>query len=373
MYLIKSLEKFCLIAIFRYFYHTMKDNLKVAVVYNEANPDFYIKHAEFSAVDLSFTPYFEIENLTPMEEFELLSKRLNKVGINAYTLNIKDDVEILISDLKKHKPDVIFNFIELFKDNSRLEMNVVGLLELLGIPYTGAPPMALANCQNKALAKRMLNALGIKTPKFAIVKKVEKSYARGLKFPLIVKPAFEDASVGIENDSIVLNKKQLTNRVEYVLDYFLQPALIEEFIDGRELNVAVLGGKIPTTLPISEIDFTEMPDHLYNIVSYQAKWDPHNEAYHKTIPVCPARLPKRIENKAFSIALKAFQVMGCRDYARVDMRLDKNKELYVLEVNPNPDLTEGAGFMRSAEAAGYPYERALKKIISFAWSRRKKA
>jgi D-alanine-D-alanine ligase len=372
MYLIKSSEKFCLITIFLYFYHIMKDNLKVAVVYNEANPEFYIKQPDYLTKELPFSTYFEVENLTPMEEYELLANRLNKIRLNAYTLNIKDDIEILISDLKKHKPDVIFNFIELFKDNSRLEMNVVGLLELLGIPYTGAPPMALANCQNKALAKRMLNAIGIQTPKFAIVKKIEEKFARGLKYPLIVKPAFEDASVGIENDSIVNNIKQLNKRVDYVLDYFLQPALIEEFIDGRELNVAVLGGKNPSTLPISEIDFKEMPDHLYNIVSYQAKWDPHNEAYHKTIPVCPAILPKRIENKAFAIALKAFHAMGCRDYARVDMRLDKHNELYVLEVNPNPDLTEGAGFMRSAEAAGYSYESTLKKIISFAWSRRKK-
>jgi len=356
---------------FSLFYHIMKDKLKVAVIFNEANPDFYIKQPDYLTKELPFSTYFEVENLTPMEEYELLAGRLKKIGLNAYTLNIKDDIEILISDLKKHKPDVIFNFIELFKDNSRLEMNVVGLLELLGIPYTGAPPMSLANCQNKALAKRMLNALGIKTPKFAIVKKIEGRYAKGLKYPLIVKPAFEDASVGIENDSIVNNLKQLNKRVEYILDFFLQPALIEEFIDGRELNVAVLGGKIPTTLPISEIDFKEMPDHLYNIVSYQAKWDPHNEAYHKTIPVCPAILPKRIENKAFAIALKAFHAMGCRDYARVDMRLDKNNELFVLEVNPNPDLTESAGFMRSAEAAGYSYEEMLKKIIDFAWLRRK--
>jgi len=373
MYLIKSSEKFCPDTIFLYFYYAMKDNLKVAVVYNEANPDFYVKHAELSAVDLPFAPYFEVENLTPIEEFELLSARLNKIGIKAYTLNIKDDIEILISDLKKHKPDVIFNFIELFKDNSRLEMNVVGLLELLGIPYTGAPPMALANCQNKPLAKRMLNAVGIRTPMFEFVKKVERNIAKGLKFPLIVKPAFEDASVGIENDSIVENRKQLINRAGYVIDYFQQPALIEEYIEGRELNIAVMGDKSPITLPISEIDFTEMPDHLYNIVSYQAKWDPHNEAYHKTIPICPAKLPKRIENKAFSIALKAFNAMGCRDYARVDMRLAKNNDLYVLEVNPNPDLTEGAGFMRSSEAAGYSYERILKKIISFAYARRKKS
>ncbi len=350
----------------------MRKKLKVAIVYNEANPDFYKKPVDFDKTELPFTPYFEVDNLTPIEEFELLAERLSHVECNAYTLNIKDDIDLLINDLRKSKPDVIFNFIELFKDNARLEMNVVGLLELLGIPYTGAPPIALANCQNKVLAKRMLNTFGIKTPKFAIIKKIAGRYNHGLEYPLIVKPAFEDASVGIENDSVVENFKQLKKRVEYVLNYFVQPALVEEYIEGRELNVAVLGDKEAKALPISEIDFSQMPDHLYNIVSYQAKWDPHHEAYHKTIPSCPAKLEKKIEKRANEIAVKAFHAMGCRDYARVDMRLNKQKELFVLEVNPNPDLTEGAGFMRSAEAAGLSYEKALKKIVSLAWARRNK-
>jgi D-alanine-D-alanine ligase len=144
---------------------------------------------------------------------------------------------------------------------------------------------------------------------------------------------------------------------------------VEEYIDGRELNVAVIGDKNPVALPISEIDFSEMPVHLHNIVSYQAKWDPNNEAYHKTIPICPAKLPPEIERAAKNIALKAFNIMGCRDYARIDIRLSKDNQLYVLEVNPNPDLTEGAGFLRSTEAAGYSYVQTLEEIIKFALAR----
>ena len=162
----------------------------------------------------------------------------------------------------------------------------------------------------------------------------------------------------------------MKKRIEYILKYFAQPVLVEEFIDGRELNVAVMGDKKLRALPISEIDFSKMPDNLHNIVSYQAKWDPHHESYHKTIPKCPAKLPKKVENKAKEIAIEAVKIMGCRDYARVDMRLSKEKELFVLEVNPNPDLTEGAGFMRSAAAAGLTYAQALKKIALFAWDRR---
>ncbi len=351
----------------------MDKRIKVAVIFNEAHPEMYVKSVEHEIKELDFIPYFEVEELTPIEEYEILTERLNKAGFEAYRLNIKDDIRLLLKNLKVNKPDVIFNFVELYKDNSRLEMNFVGLYELLGIPYTGAPPMALANCQNKVLAKRLLNARGIRTPRYVFVKNRRKNYRHLLNFPLIVKPAYEDASVGIENDSIAETQKQLNERIDYTLSCFSQPALVEEFIDGRELNIAILGDKNPKALPISEIDFTEMPDHLYNIVSYQAKWDPQHEAYHKTIPSCPAILPKRIETRAKDIALRAFKAMGCRDYARVDMRLAKNNDLYVLEVNPNPDLTDGAGFMRSAGAAGYSYVRALKKIISLAWARRKRA
>ncbi len=343
--------------------------LKVLIAYNEPNPELYKKPAVNNSEKLDFVPYFEVDNLTPIEEYEILVKKLNKVGIESYTLNIRDNIQTLLKDLNKNKPDVLFNFIEIYKENSRLEMNIVGLFELLKIPYTGAPPLALANCQNKILAKRILTNSNIQTPRFMVFRKPQKTYRCDLTFPLIIKPAFEDASVGIDNESIVRNKAQLKDRIDYVFHYFIQPALVEEYIEGRELNVAVLGDKKPRALPISEIDFSEMPDHLFNIVSYQAKWEPKHEAYHKTIPICPAPLPKEIEMKAKKIALKAFKIMGARDYARVDMRLSKNNELYVLEVNPNPDLTEGAGFMRSADAAGFSYARALKKIIDFAYLR----
>jgi D-alanine-D-alanine ligase len=347
-----------------------KKKLKVAIVYNEAAPELYHKPTEAETATGSFVPYFEVEELTPMEEFELIAAKLQRVGFDAYTLNILDNIQMMLDNFKQNKPDIIYNFVELYKEEPQYEMNVVGLYELLGIPYTGASAMALANCQSKIFVKRMLNSQGINTPRFFIIKEPKKRYNHNLNFPLMVKPSLEDASVGIENESIVNDNKQLKDRIEYILKYFYQPVLVEEFIDGRELNVAVLGDKKPKALPISEIDFSKMPDNLYNIVSYQAKWDPHHEAYHKTIPKCPARLPKSIEEQAKKIALKAFKIMDCRDYARVDIRLSADKELYVLEVNPNPDLTDGAGFMRSAATAGHTYAQALKKIALLAWGRR---
>lgn len=344
--------------------------LNVAVVYNEASPEMYVKSAEDIEKVGEFKPYFEVEDLTPMEEYELLAKKLTRVGLNAYALNIKDDIQKMIDDFKKNKPDVVFNFVEIYKDDSRLEMNIVGIYELLGIAYTGASAMALSNCQNKIMAKQLLRSRGIEIPNYFMVNEKKERYFHKLNYPLVVKPSLEDASVGIENESIVKSYKELKERINYVLHYFEQPVLVEEFIEGRELNIAVLGDKRLRALPISEIDFTRMPDNLYNIVSYQAKWDPHHESYHKTIPKCPAKLPQKIELEAKEIAIKAFKIMGCRDYARVDMRLNNNNQLKVLEVNPNPDLTEGAGFMRSAGAAGYSYAQALKRIVMLAYARK---
>jgi D-alanine-D-alanine ligase len=344
---------------------------KVAIIFNEAYPDFYVKPGLKDIKKLDFTPYFEVENITPMEEYEVLTSRLKEAGFNSYSLNITDDLQLLMDNLKKNKPDVIFNFVELFKENPRYEMNIVSIFELFKIPYTGAPPITLANCQDKVLAKRLLKTSGLRTPDFIIVENPASRISHNLNFPLIVKPAYEDASVGIDNEAIVENNTQLKKRVVFVFEQFKQPALVEEFINGRELNVAVMGDNEIEALPISEIDFTSMPAHLHKIVSYQAKWDPHHEAYHKTIPICPAELPAKIEAEAKDMAKKAFRLMECRDYARVDIRLSDDNKLYVLEVNPNPDLTEGAGFMRSAEAAGLSYVDVLKKIIELALLRGK--
>ncbi|MCX6174658.1 MAG: ATP-grasp domain-containing protein [Ignavibacteriales bacterium] len=344
--------------------------MKVAVVFNEVNPEIY-QSKKVRTKDLDFKPVFGMDENNPISEYEYMAKSLTKAGYEAYTLNIMDNLQLFIKDYEKNKPDVVFNLVELFKDQPRLEMSFTGILELLGIAYTGAPPMSLGTCQNKTLTKRILSSLSIRTPRYKIIKNMERSFRLGLRYPLIVKPALEDASVGIDNDSIVNNVDTLKKRVEYVFNSFNQAALVEEFILGRELNVAVFGDKDPKVLPISEIDFSNMPDNLYPIVSFQAKWDPQHEAYHKTIPICPAQLPDKTRAEAESMALQCFRTVGCRDYARVDMRLSKeDNKLYVLEVNPNPDLQEGAGFMRSAKHAGYSYKKTLKMIVDFAYERK---
>lgn len=347
----------------------MTNKLKVAVVFNETITD-YPQRNDIKAADLGFKPYFDIEESNPLEEFESLVTVLNKIGFDAYSINILDNIEVLIEELNNRKPDIVFNFIEIYNDNARLEMNVAGVLDILQIPFTGSGPVVLANCQNKTFVKRLLKSAGLPTPDFLFFDKNNFEFDNCLNFPLIVKPAFEDASTGIENESIVADEQALITRLKYVYTEHDQSALVEEFIDGRELNVSIMGNENPVVFPISEIDFSKMPKNFFNIVSYQAKWEPEHEAYHKTRPICPAKLPKEVTEKVKEIALKAYKLMEVRDYARVDIRLTKDFKPYILEVNPNPHIDEGVGFMRSADAYGLPYEEALRKIIMLAYERK---
>jgi D-alanine-D-alanine ligase len=345
----------------------------VALLYNDIPQSNTVSDApvDLSPEALGFTPYFDLEETHAEQEYENIEKALEQAGYRVASFNVKDRFERLFKFMARRKIDVVFNLIEFFHNRPEQEMHVASFFELLQMPYTGAPPLALALCQNKPLAKEILRANDLPTPRSMTVNSMEQFKARhGLRYPVIVKPACEDGSGGIENSSIVSTLEELRARVEFVLEDFKMAALVEEFIDGRELNVAVLGnGAERRALPISEIEFGGMPDHLYKIVSYQAKWEPLHEAYHKTIPSCPADLPKAVTERAQEIALGATYALGTRDYARVDMRLNNDGELFILEVNPNPNLSEGTGIARSAEAAKLSFSDLLREIVESALSR----
>jgi D-alanine-D-alanine ligase len=351
----------------------MAEKTVVALLYNDiplVNEETE-RPVDLSPEALGFTPYFDLEDIPAEQEYANIERALKEAGYKVVAYNVKDRFERLFQFIAKRHYDVVFNLVEFFHGRPEQEMHVASFYELLQVRYTGAPPMTLALCQNKPLAKSVLRSFDLPTPRSMTIRRMEDFKSRhNLHYPVIVKPACEDGSGGIENASIVSSIAALRERCEYVLKEFGMDALVEEYIDGRELNVAVLGnGSTRRALPISEIEFSGMPEHLYRIVSYQAKWDPLDESYHKTIPSCPANLPKAITERAQALALAATEALGTRDYARVDMRLDAKGNLYILEVNPNPNLSEGTGIARSAEAARMSFSDLLEAIVESALTR----
>ncbi len=357
----------------------MSDNTRtrrtsVVVLYNFIGEDEYEILREKVQNGEVVSPTGDIKNLenvaTVREEIDAIVEGLQEKGYDALAVNIEDDFERLLESLTSPRPDVVFNLVESFHDDPRLEDRVAALYDLLRVPYTGSPPMALAICQRKGITKQILQALEIPIPKYLLIR--DKPLPRritGLSYPLIVKPAWEDASQGVDEGAVVDDRKHLVERVEMILAEFKQPALVEEFIEGRELGVSILGNRPPKVLPIEEMDFSGLPDKARGIISFESKWEPLSPLFHMGELVCPADLPRPMERQVHDIALRSYQALGCRDYARVDMRLDKSNKLFVLEVNPNPDLTEGVAFMSSAEAAGISFSDVLEVIVEEALKR----
>ena len=315
----------------------------------------------------------DLSEVGVLEEREHVQRVLHDAGYQTSLFNMNGDIKRLIRFLEQKKPDLIFNLCESVGNLAIHEMHVAGIYELMGVPYTGAGAFALGTCLQKARVKEILTAHKILTPRsivFATVNDLEDGH--DLNYPLIVKPAREDASIGIENDSVVRDIHALKKRVRHIFSEYEQPALVEEYIEGREINVAILGNKKAVVLPISEIDFSGLPDDYPKIVTYNAKWMQGSPEFIGTVGVCPAKLPAEVEKRAKEMALKAFKLMGLRDYARIDIRLTKNFTPYVIEVNPNPDISDDAGFARSARAYGLSFEETVCKIVEHALERSRK-
>jgi len=291
-----------------------------------------------------------------------IEKALQAHGHHTVAVPIKDD---LWGPLKKFDPNewLIFNLCESIRNKTYLEPYIISVFEHLGFRYTGSPRHTLANCLNKARAKEIIQAHGLPTARYQIF--TPWSIQRQLEFPLFVKPVSEDASIGITRNSVVHDDQALRRRVRYVWDLYHQAALVEEFIEGREFNVTILGNDSPRVLPVSEINFSRIHDPFARIVSFRAKWVPNSQEFIGTPPTCPAHVSETIKNKIADIALRAYQAMGLRDYGRVDIRLRGNTP-YVLEVNPNADLAPDAGIARAAGVAGMTYADLADEITRFA-------
>ncbi len=346
-----------------------KRKITISVVYNHFGEDIYEKIRETDPESLNFKPEYDLNVATISEEYEAIAEALRGEGYEVNVVNINEDIQVLIDLLSKNPPDVVFNLVEFYRDDPELEHLVAGLFALYGIRFTGAGPFTLALCQRKGLTKQVLLANNVPTPKYKLLTEPQLRGRHGLHYPLIVKPAREDASSGVDKGSVVYNSEELGERIKKIFEEYDPPMLVEEFIEGRELHVSVLGNDPPEVLPIIEIDFSELPSDYPSIISYDAKWNPLEESYHRVHSVCPAKLTKRIEKKIKEVVLAAYKITGCRDYARLDLRLTKDNKVYVLDVNPNPDLTESVSFMESAESAELSFSETLGRIVECALRR----
>ena len=294
---------------------------------------------------------------------------LGDAGHDAHLVGVDGDLAALKARLADIDVDCAFNLCESLCGDARLESAVPLVLELLGIPFTGSPPEVLSFALRKDRVKQRLEAAGIPTPRGRVLSSADDPC--DLPFPLIVKPVREDGSVGIWRTSVVHNRDELSRAVEAVVTTFRQPCLVEEFIDGRELNVALLGHPTARVLPLSEIDFGALPVGVPQIVSYDAKWTTGSVDDLGTVPVLHPVLPNTVAARVRRAAAEAFRAVGVRDYGRVDVRLAPSGVPYVIDVNPNCDLSSGAGMARAAAAVGIDYPALVGLLVRYASRRRR--
>lgn len=294
-----------------------------------------------------------------------VARHLSEVGLPVTRLGVTSCAETLLSGLRDHHPDVVFNLYEGTAKWGNSEAYVCGILELLQIPFTGSPTQPLMIARSKPLTKQLLAGAGLPTAPFLSVDSLPVPPCT-LPWPVIVKPGKEDASVGIEQSSVVTNQADLEERVAYILRQYGAPVLIEQFIRGREFNVALWArdGE-PATLPFTEILFLEQDgdDPLWPIISFDAKWHPHSRDFQATPIKNPAEVAPDLEKTLADLTIRAFHLLGCRDYARVDLRLDQENRPYILEVNPNPCISPLAGLAAALESAKVPYHEFILSLV----------
>ena len=276
----------------------------------------------------------------------------------------------VLATVRARKPDLVFNLVESLDCDAQHEAVLPSLFELCNVRYTGSGPLALATALRKDRAKEVLRAHRVPTPHGFVVDALADLPAVKLPpFPLIVKPTREDASTGIELSSVVYDATQLKQRVGAVLQRYKQPALVEQFIGGREVYVSLVGnGASLMALPMHEVDFSAMPAGAPHIVTYEGKWNTDSPEYHGTRPV-KAELPAAARSKLADAARAAFHALELRDYARVDLRLAGDGKAYVIDVNPNCDLSNGAGVSRAAGFGGITYPELIERICLAAVAR----
>jgi D-alanine-D-alanine ligase len=269
--------------------------------------------------------------------------------------------------LQEINPDIVFNIAEGFYGISR-EAQIPSMLDMLNIPYTGSDPLTLATCLDKSRTKEILSYYKLPTAKFLLVDNLNKLNNNDLKFPLIVKPISEGSSKGIFSSSFVKDNNELRKETERILFEYNQPALVEEFLPGKEFTAAVIGnGEDAEVLPIVEISYKDFPEDFIPIYSYEAKWILDSKENPLDIFSCPAKININLERKIKKLVLQTYNILRCKDWSRIDIRLDSDGEPNIIEVNPLPgilpDPNDNSCFPKAARTAGLSYNDMINKVL----------
>lgn len=314
-----------------------------------------------SEIDPEFTEW--------ITEYDVLTT-LRSNGHNVEILGIDENLGPIRTKIFEFQPDIVFNLLEEFQGEAIFDQNVVSYLELLRMPYTGSNPKGLIIGRDKALSKKILSFHKIHTPKFQVFPRNKPRRKVTIdSYPLIVKCLTEEASLGISQASIVNNEEKLKERVKFIHEKYRTDAIAEQFIEGREYFVGVLGNYALEALPVWELKFDQAENPEKEFYSSNAKF---NDEYRKRkgISTGKAKISEELELEIQKVAKKTYRTLGLSGYARMDMRVDSNGKIYILEVNPNPDISEADDFAQSAKKQGYSYGELLDKItkLGYKWS-----
>jgi len=336
--------------------------LKIAVLYDRVWED---EPAEGSA-PAEKSPV--TRTLDKKEVEDEVVEALGKLGHEAALHELDGTPKSLLA-LARLECDLVFNLTESFADDDTADFKIAGFLELVGKRYTGSGTHGLMLAQDKAIAKKIFQFHGIHTPVFAKSFRGRLDFSHDLQFPVIVKPAREDGSIGIEFSAVVSSIRELMERMDWLHAHFDSPVLIEEYIEGRELYVGVLGNDKPEALPVVELDLSKLPDGTPRIAAAEVKWGKGTNAYRDTKSAIATDLSEDTVAALQQTAVAAYQALELRDYGRVDMRLQADGRIHVIEVNPNPWLSSKAEFAMAARKAGRTYSRLVEEIVELAMAR----
>ena len=288
---------------------------------------------------------------------------LREMGHDVRPVGIKDDLTVIRRAVEEFKPHIAFNMMENFHEVGAFDHNIVSYLELLRVPYTGCNPRGLMLARDKALSKTLLTYHRIPVPDFAVVHVGRKPRRpKRLAFPLIVKSLTEESSIGISQASVVNDEEKLRERVAFIHTSVGTDAIIERYIDGRELYVGIIGNQRLRVFPVWELHFTKMPDDVHRIATERVKWSTKYQRKYG-IKTRQAALPDGVAAQVQRLCKRVYRTLDLSGYARVDLRMDESGRVFVIEANPNPQLAYGEDFAESAERAGVSYELLLQQIL----------